>query len=816
MQKLVWQNANGVELDLTSGNYGITEWEGFSNASLNVQTQTVPFQDGAVFLDALVEQRELSVTLAMQDNNNLELRYQQRREIISALNPKLGEGYLIYTNDFISKRIKCVPQIPLFETHNSDTAGTPKASLSWTACNPYWEDLEETEITLSDGQIFTIQNEGDIFVGIEVEIEYSNNDVKLSNITTGQEIQVETAGAGNLYLSTEAGNKVVEKVLNQIDNKMLSMAHFCNGRNNDIVIRTTELWLVISNYTKINTIVPTSDITPYPELDITYISEVDKYYISSITNYLVYSQDLKSWTVTEVLGISCLKYMKDKIYGLKGNQIGVSEDGISFNFTTISVDIGDFIYIPSKNLFVGVGTDLATSTDGTSWTQRTNPSNVIFNKVLYSSWLDLIIAVGQNGKIITSSNGIDWTEQTSGISENLTQIVCKDEYIVVKGVSKYLTSIDGVNWTIIDYAVTQIDTNGRYFICLKGGNEIGFSTYPEDFTPLIKYNGFVSDMTIAYLRQYGKKIFAYGTTGSSQYIYKTENNWNSWDRVRLVNGESSYFDYIYIPSSNLFIYCSGTKIYTSQDMNTWTEYNTGENLFSITYSEEQNKFVVVGASHIWISTNGTTWTSHTVSELGRSICWSKNFQKYFMPVVITDVYLQDYLSVYSSTDAINWTLEKDFGKISFGGIQKIIADGDTVAFTGSNYLFYIRKGRYWLQVKMNSITSLFQRLSIKDNIIYYLGSNKNVFIITMDNSIIEKDFSQVVRSSYSVLKTNELYLSGYGYIGEVITGDKENYINKLTPKSDMQLGLKTGENKLMFSSTNGIAILKYRQKYIGV
>ena len=345
MQKLVWQNANGVELDLTSGNYGITEWEGFSNASLNVQTQTVPFQDGAVFLDALVEQRELSVTLAMQDNNNLELRYQQRREIISALNPKLGEGYLIYTNDFISKRIKCVPQIPLFETHNSDTAGTPKASLSWTACNPYWEDLEETEITLSDGQIFTIQNEGDIFVGIEVEIEYSNNDVKLSNITTGQEIQVETAGAGNLYLSTEAGNKVVEKVLNQIDNKMLSMAHFCNGRNNDIVIRTTELWLVISNYTKINTIVPTSDITPYPELDITYISEVDKYYISSITNYLVYSQDLKSWTVTEVLGISCLKYIKDKIYGLKGNQIGVSEDGISFNFTTISVDIGDFIYI---------------------------------------------------------------------------------------------------------------------------------------------------------------------------------------------------------------------------------------------------------------------------------------------------------------------------------------------------------------------------------------------------------------------------------------------------------------------------------------
>ena len=73
----------------------------------------MPFQDGGVFLDALIEQRELSVTLAMQDNNNLELRYQQRRELISALNPKLGEGYLIYTNDFISKRIKVCSTNPV-------------------------------------------------------------------------------------------------------------------------------------------------------------------------------------------------------------------------------------------------------------------------------------------------------------------------------------------------------------------------------------------------------------------------------------------------------------------------------------------------------------------------------------------------------------------------------------------------------------------------------------------------------------------------------------------------------------------------------
>ena len=148
MQKLIWTNSDGDSIDLTSGNYGITNWEGFSNTSLNIQSQQVPFQDGSVYLDALLEQRELSVTLAIQDSGNLETRYRLRRELIHALNPKLGEGYLIYKNDFIEKRIKCIAQVPLFETHNSNDSGTPKATLVWNACDPYWEDVNETTISL--------------------------------------------------------------------------------------------------------------------------------------------------------------------------------------------------------------------------------------------------------------------------------------------------------------------------------------------------------------------------------------------------------------------------------------------------------------------------------------------------------------------------------------------------------------------------------------------------------------------------------------------------------------------------------------------
>ena len=215
MQKLVWQNAKGEELDLTGGNYGITEWEGFSNTSLNIQSQQVPFQDGGVFLDALIEQRELTVTLAIQDNNNLSLRYQQRRELISALNPKLGEGYLIYTNDYISKRIKCIPQIPIFETHNSDTVGTPKASLSWTACSPYWEDLEETVVEI-DTEPTLIQNEGDVPVGFEIEVLPSENkEILLLDTETTDFIGIADNPLDYAFkISTLAGNKVVESLSN--------------------------------------------------------------------------------------------------------------------------------------------------------------------------------------------------------------------------------------------------------------------------------------------------------------------------------------------------------------------------------------------------------------------------------------------------------------------------------------------------------------------------------------------------------------------------------------------------------------------------
>ena len=216
MQKLRFVNGNGTEIDLTSGNYGITKWSGFSNASLNLQTQQVPDNDGSVYIDGLLNNRELSVTLCINDDNNLAKRYEYRNELIKAMNPKAGEGYLYYKNDYLERRIKVVPALPVINNKNSDESGTVKASLSWTACGVYWEDVEETVVDFKIGNLPKIQNNGDIPAQLKIDIFSSNaKNPALYNMTTNKKIEYSGTLTDNLRIDTNLGQKqVVDEVIN--------------------------------------------------------------------------------------------------------------------------------------------------------------------------------------------------------------------------------------------------------------------------------------------------------------------------------------------------------------------------------------------------------------------------------------------------------------------------------------------------------------------------------------------------------------------------------------------------------------------------
>lgn len=71
MQKLIFTNSKNESIDLTSAPFGIVEWEGFSNVEMEVQSQTVPFVDGSIYIDNLLNDRQMTVMVAIEDNGNL-------------------------------------------------------------------------------------------------------------------------------------------------------------------------------------------------------------------------------------------------------------------------------------------------------------------------------------------------------------------------------------------------------------------------------------------------------------------------------------------------------------------------------------------------------------------------------------------------------------------------------------------------------------------------------------------------------------------------------------------------------------------------
>ena len=436
MQKLVWRNSIGDEIDLTSAPYGITSWEGFANTSLNIQSQQVPFQDGGVFLDALMEQRELSVTLAIQDKNNLEDRYKYRRELIHILNPKLGEGYLIYTNDFISKRIKCVAQIPLFETHNSNDSGTPKASLSWTACEPYWEDLEETIIALNDNQRTVITNNGDVSTQIKAEIKLQSNGT-------------------NLVLENDNGQKIEIKGNYQKDEVVLINTN--NGQ------KGVDLYNV--GYETLRT-----NLTYF----VVYSAERDEYLAIGNKENVGKSKDGKKWNYSLLRNVwgDVIKYAGysntlHKYFMMKATsdtystaistmRIYTSTDGIDwdlvYTFTNTYRGAPSFYFEETGIFLVSTYSKLYASTDLVNWNEhnKTAMTHIVYGQ---NKYVGISLDSNYNSTISYSTDLENWTD--IAVDKQYIDIIAYSEelqkFVVLFRLSNaiyFMTSDDGINWNL--------------------------------------------------------------------------------------------------------------------------------------------------------------------------------------------------------------------------------------------------------------------------------------------------------------------------------------------------------------------------------
>ena len=844
MQKLVWQNANGVELDLTSGNYGITEWEGFSNTSLNIQQQQVPFQDGGVFLDALIEQRELSVTLAMQDNNNLELRYQQRRELISALNPKLGEGYLIYTNDFISKRIKCVPQIPVFETHNSDTVGTPKASLSWTACSPYWEDLEETEVSISLGDTVTINNTGDVPAQMQIEVESSTSQ-DLTFTMGGKMLKVEGESTKDILIDTGIGKKqMLERNLKFNINKT-PIADICI-KGSDVYVCSGS---VISRC-KNNKWEKLYEITSTVSLNsIVYAEEKDTFVAVGSSGKIVASVGGEVWA-EKTSGVSntlyCVCYNADTntflAVGASGRRL-LSTDTDTWTSSTggdsVTTDIiycsyvkpiasnvvfmallknGSYIQQQSNNSnwyykHQATGTDVSgcysPALDKTVWTYTQDGTSYIINFFTQTS-PSAVVDVVENTEGIKH---IQWNEAKQsfyGLTE--TQIYTSDygtEWGLTElssgGISKFVYNVD----LSLYFGIYSNITTGGSFTFKKSTD----MTVWENVTGNGITGAYIQDLQrCEYLNKW--LLITYTTLEASadgenwEVVY----SFSSSSKVRLAISEEIETVCLVIKEGSN--YC----IYTTSDLTTFTKtFETVYDVSFIFWFNNKFQYLGLGGNRKVTSEDGVTWSDWSnvslVAETGPD---TPRFNQ-----IVGYIQTDTKIAFYGRDGQICYTTDME---TIYRNLSGTTDDFNSGCYFKGNFLFASTAGT----LRYSPDCKIFDRIPVTG--IMYLRVYNGLLYADVSQTKIRKSVSGVSWEDYIdtprmndqlpfyIFSNEKIFVYGAQLSFYFSYVELENIINRLSNNSDMKFELDVGNNSIGFSAKTGTANakIKYRQKYIGV
>lgn len=829
MQKLVFTNSKGVSVDLTSGDFGITNWKGFDNTGLNLQTQTVPFTDGSVYIDGLLNNRDLTVTLALQDDGNLEKRYELKRRLIEILNPKLGEGVLVYTNDYLSKQIKVVPSIPLFANKNSNDRGTQKGNLVFTACNPYWEDMEETVVDLKSGARQVVENKGDVPCSITADLYITNTkNFELKNFTQNKKIKIEGDIDFNIAIDTSLGKKNVYKEIIDFNNILKTGINY-----NDLCCDNGKTVLVGDNgfisVRKDGAFNPCISGTTENLKSVIYVKEISKYIAVGTSGVILTSVDAKEWVAQNsgtTENLNFVFFCKDLnliiVAGDSGtilkSDVGVDWDivdgGTTENLNGLTYDA----YL-QKLFFVG-DFGLILSTEDLENFTSTTQGNENFKAIEYSERENRLVAIMEQTFRYDSQDGITWNEQDVGIPIN-TDLSCikyiQELNLFFIGGKYVYSSRSGLDWTEVlipdrnvncikydeenlqilgagnegyiissydgeDFTREQIGRN-QNLISIFADNEIfiggenNFNYYGEDINDLsIKWLYASNSMplkTVSVAKKGSDLYILCKDTGSGKYIFKkSEETYTQLSISGL--GLQTYNSLIYSEEKDLFVIVGNNgQIATSTDCQTFTSQTSGvsRNLLSVCYSEEKDLFVIVGTNgKILTSSNGTSWTSRTggTGQLNDV----KFFNGKFVVAGNSGV-------VLTSSNGTSWVKENSGSSTNL----------NSVCFSESLNIFAFCGNNGTVLMTKNCIDFLIITINLSVDI-NAIGIKDNTFILACDNGVIF---------------TSEMQI-------------QESIIDRVSEDTSMNLSLECGENEIAISTYNEVITgkLKYRQRYVGV
>jgi len=178
--------------------------------------------------------------------------------------------------------------------------------------------------------------------------------------------------------------------------------------------------------------------------------------------------------------------------------------------------------------------------------------------------------------------------------------------------------------------------------------------------------------------------------------------------------------------------------------------------------------------------------------------------------------------VYTSTDLETWTLVAS----NLNHIRGICYNDNLQKFVMTSYYNSIGRilisndGIEWEQVVQTDI-EFHLRSCIFDNTLqkFCVFGSSGYFAISENGynwQVIDTGFSITIK--YVLYNNNTYYLSLYSMTAKSFYEGQINIISTITSDSDMNLGIETGNNTLVFTYDEGLATatISYRQKYIGV
>ena len=847
MQKLRFVNANGDEIDFTDfENFGVTSWDGLDKTDLDVQSQTSPFQDGSVFLDAVLQDRNLSFTVCINDKGNLEKRYELKRFMIHVLNPKLGEGTLYYTNDYLSMKIKAVPDVPSFPTKNLNNGGTLKAGVSFTACNPYWESLEPTAVTIKRGETMTLTNGGDVPAQLEISIgTLGIESPSIMNLTTKKRIDFPGKFDSPIVVSTKYGKK--EAVTKSLAMKWLSGGHL------EKICASSDKILIAGN------VILTKDIFEgYDECNSqTWDMIID----------VAYSPKLNLFCILGAEG-----YGDDEYFSM------VSPDGINWTrkvlYSYYYPTHDTLLWVPEKNNFYAInGKATLISPDGLSWTEYRH-ENVESSDVVasWSAELGLFVMLpsqrdGTYQKGYTSPDGINWTEGVS-VSYGFKSIIwCKAlGMFVAVGYQGLYYSYDGTTWTKSDNNFTAVAvaySNYLGMFVATGAGNFYKSTNGMEWEQIeTDFQGEVVDMI------YSATFNSFYGVGNAGLIAVSADGleWNADKFYSPGNYSEGYFyDGASSPSCTVIPGNVNGKLLYSTDFENMEIIDSGLSLpiISCAYSNELNLFVAVGHDCSMKSTDGLAW--ERMPDVGsgtQKIKWFSDFHSFFAGGPSGRLYRCSDSSTWE--ELLGFNSVNDFctdGNGTFFGVTgntvfsttdfdpehitsvTLPADHTTQSATGIDYspklkkfaLFRVTRqgsvigsdifsspdGLNWTKYKSFDSGRLYDIRWIDGLNVFVAVGDRGRILISSDGSIWNPVPSSNAVYYHITLNysEDEIILSGSRYLlKKNFFKDNVNIIDRTSSASDMNLNLSVGENKIFFTYENGTGDcdISFTEKYLGV